>query len=150
MRRALIWVAVLTSTGALAFATGSVDLTQQVKDTLTTIDTLPTKAQLDSAFDGSAQLALANLSTIAADQASDTGIRLRAIGRLEALPAEVRRELDAVVRETRENGGLQVNLAINYSGRAEVVDAVNAILDAARAQGSLGTLQVDEEALFEQ
>src|SRR6266513_6384249 len=44
-------------------------------------------------------------------------IRLQAIGRLDALPPEVRRELDAVVDATAQNRGLLVNLAINYGGR---------------------------------
>src|SRR5882762_6219529 len=56
-------------------------------------------------------------------------IRLQAIGRLDALPQQVRSELKAVVRATSLNRGLLVNLAINYGGRAELVDAVNAILD---------------------
>src|SRR5207248_2895624 len=34
---------------------------------------------------------------------------------------------------------------INYSGRAEIVDAVNSLLDAARMQGRLGSLQIDED-----
>src|SRR5438270_5026662 len=51
-------------------------------------------------------------------------IRLAAIGRLDALPAPVRDELDAVVEATAGNRGLVVNLAINYGGRAEIVDAV--------------------------
>src|SRR6266404_8731871 len=48
-------------------------------------------------------------------------IRLQAIGRLEALPDAVRRELEAVVQATSRNTGLLVNLAINYSGRAEIL-----------------------------
>src|SRR5438270_10233471 len=59
-------------------------------------------------------------------------IRLHAIGRLDALPPQVRRELDSAVEATANNRGLLVNLAINYGGRAELVDAVNAILDSAR------------------
>jgi undecaprenyl diphosphate synthase len=55
-------------------------------------------------------------------------IRLRAIGRLEGLPPVVQHELRAAVAETSANAGLTVNLAINYGGRAEIVDAVNAIL----------------------
>ena len=62
-------------------------------------------------------------------------IRLQAIGRLHALPPDVRRELDAVVDATAGNRGLLVNLAINYGGRAEIVDAVNSIVDAARREG---------------
>jgi undecaprenyl diphosphate synthase len=74
-------------------------------------------------------------------------IRLVAIGRTEALPAKVRDELDAVVRATAGNQRLQVNLAINYGGRAEIVDAVNNLLRKARAQGTLGELSVDEAVL---
>src|ERR1700757_5036270 len=48
-------------------------------------------------------------------------IRLQAIGRLDALPSEVRRELDSGIEATSNNRGLLVNLAINYGGRAEIV-----------------------------
>ena len=74
-------------------------------------------------------------------------IRLQAIGRLEALPGQVRRELEAAVDATSANRGLLVNLAINYGGRAEIVDAVNAILEVARLDGSLAGLRLDEELI---
>jgi undecaprenyl diphosphate synthase len=74
-------------------------------------------------------------------------IRLQAIGRLDALAPQVRRELDAAVEATSANRGLLVNLAINYGGRAEIVDAVNAILDMARLDGSIGTLKIDEDQI---
>jgi undecaprenyl diphosphate synthase len=74
-------------------------------------------------------------------------IRLQAIGRLDALPADVRRELDAVVDATSQNRGLLVNLAINYGGRTEIVDAVNAILDLARREGRVSSLRVDEDLI---
>ena len=74
----------------------------------------------------------------------NNGIRLQAIGKLDALPAPVRRELDAVVEATSGNRRLLVNLAINYSGRSEILDAVNAIIETARRQCRLDTLHVDE------
>ena len=55
-------------------------------------------------------------------------IRFTAIGRLEVLPAPVRAELDHVTRRTAGNRGLRLNLAINYGGRAELVDAVKALI----------------------
>src|SRR5712692_9286002 len=73
-------------------------------------------------------------------------IRLEAIGRLDALPEQVRTELEAAVEATSLNRGLLVNLAINYGGRAELVDAVNAIL-AARHSGKLTGLRLDEEMI---
>jgi undecaprenyl diphosphate synthase len=74
-------------------------------------------------------------------------IRLVAIGRLNQLPAQVRKELDDVVQATSANHGLQVNLAINYGGRAEVVDAVNRLLEQAREAGDLAGLSIDEGAI---
>jgi undecaprenyl diphosphate synthase len=75
------------------------------------------------------------------------GIRLRAIGRLEALPAAARHELLAAVEATSRNRRLVVNLAINYGGRAEVADAVNAILAGARERGTVDRLHVDERMI---
>src|SRR3954467_4197244 len=74
-------------------------------------------------------------------------IRLQAIGRLDALPHQVRRELESAVDATSANRGLLVNLAINYGGRAEIVDAINTILDMARLDGSIGTLKIDEDLI---
>ena len=74
----------------------------------------------------------------------ENNIRLAAIGRLDALPKKVCQELESVMHATASNTGLIVNLAINYGGRAELVDAVNALLDQARIDGSLGRLQVTE------
>src|ERR1044071_7379920 len=74
-------------------------------------------------------------------------IRLQAIGRLEALPHQVRRELESAVEATAANRGLLVNLAINYGGRAEIVDAVNSILEMARLDGSVASLRIDEDVI---
>src|SRR4051795_7216839 len=74
-------------------------------------------------------------------------IRLQAIGRLDALPHQVRRELESAIDATSANRGLLVNLAINYGGRAEIVDAVNSILDMARLDGSIGRLKIDAELI---
>jgi undecaprenyl diphosphate synthase len=77
----------------------------------------------------------------------NNGIRLQAIGKLNALPAPVRRELDSVVEATSGNRRLLVNLAINYSGRSEILDAINSVIEDARRQGRLDALHVDEGLL---
>jgi undecaprenyl diphosphate synthase len=74
-------------------------------------------------------------------------IRLEAIGRLDELPAPVRNELQAAVEATSLNRGLLVNLAINYGGRAELVDAVNAILETAQRDGTISGLRLDEQMI---
>jgi len=63
----------------IGLGVASTSLSEQVQNTLTTIDTVPTRTQIDTAFDGNSQTALSNLSALAADSSSDTGIRLRAI-----------------------------------------------------------------------
>ncbi len=79
----------------------------------------------------------------------ENGIRFRAIGRLEQLDLRVRRLLAEAEHETRLNSGMALNLAINYGGRAEIVDAVNRLVAAARNEGRLDSLEVDEESLGE-
>jgi len=76
------------------------------------------------------------------------GIQLTAMGRLDQLPPIVRRELDAAMESTAANRGMKLNVALNYSGRAEIVDAMNAILREARAAGAAARdLVVDEETI---
>ncbi len=78
----------------------------------------------------------------------ENNIRMRPIGRLHQLPEQVREDLESAMNETAKNTGLLVNLAINYSGRAEIVDAVNAALRKARAAGELDEeFEVDEQII---
>ena len=74
-------------------------------------------------------------------------IRLQSSGRVEALPQGAYDELRHVERLTARNTGMVLNLAINYSARNEIVDAVNALIDEARIDGSLSGLVVDEKMI---
>jgi undecaprenyl diphosphate synthase len=74
-------------------------------------------------------------------------IQLNAIGRIESLPASVQAELEDAIDKTSGNRGMRLNLAINYGGRTELVDAMNAMIENARNEGNLGALEVTEEAI---
>ena len=74
-------------------------------------------------------------------------IQFGVVGRLDGLPPVVREELEAAIAMSASNRGLRLNLALNYSGRAELVDAVNALIEEAKALGRLGTLRIDEEGV---
>jgi undecaprenyl diphosphate synthase len=74
-------------------------------------------------------------------------IRLQSSGRVEALPERVYEELRAVERATSQNRGMRLNLAINYSARLELVDAVNGLIDEARIEGRLSDLVIDEKMI---
>ena len=71
-------------------------------------------------------------------------IRLEVIGRIQELPEPVVRDLQNALDQTRHNTGLHLILALNYGGRAELVDAVQKLLDRARQNGSI---TVDESML---
>lgn len=60
----------------------------------------------------------------------EKGIRLKAIGRLGMLPADVRAELDETMALTARGENMTLTLALSYGGRAELVDAVNRALAA--------------------
>jgi len=50
-------------------------------------------------------------------------IRFQVIGRAEALPPDVQDELELGIAKTTKNTGMLFNIALNYGGRAEIVDA---------------------------
>jgi undecaprenyl diphosphate synthase len=53
----------------------------------------------------------------------DNDIRFRVIGRMDSLADDVRRELETTIERTAGNRGMLFNIALNYGGRAEIVDA---------------------------
>jgi undecaprenyl diphosphate synthase len=55
-------------------------------------------------------------------------IRFRVIGRREDLAADIREELAAAERKTATNHGMLFNIALNYGGRAELVEAVKRMM----------------------
>lgn len=68
------------------------------------------------------------------DEMMRRDIRFGVLGRRDGLPSFVQREIDIVIRKTARNTGLRLNLALNYGGRAEIVDAVNALLREGRTE----------------
>src|SRR5712692_7007708 len=55
-------------------------------------------------------------------------IRFGVIGRSDELSADVQRELEFGIRQTAGNTGMLFNIALNYGGRAEIVDAARRVL----------------------
>ncbi len=73
-------------------------------------------------------------------------IRMMVIGRSDHLPDEVRADIDSAMEQTAGNTGMKLAVALNYGGRAELVDAFNRILDRVRNNG-LANARVDEEMI---
>jgi undecaprenyl diphosphate synthase len=75
-------------------------------------------------------------------------IRLLVIGRSEQLPDAVRKDIEAGMRLTAKNTGMKLVVALNYGGRAELVDAFNAMLDQVRENG-MSAFRADEQTISE-
>ena len=72
-------------------------------------------------------------------------IRMRFLGRSRELPPGVQQDMQNAEEKTKGNGGMVLCLALNYGGRAEIVDAANAVLAERGAQGN--TAPINEEEL---
>lgn len=71
------------------------------------------------------------------------GVRLQVMGHRQSLPSTLTRALDEAVAATRENMRLILNLALNYGGRAEILDATRKVLNA-HARGELDAAKLDD------
>jgi undecaprenyl diphosphate synthase len=63
-------------------------------------------------------------------------IRMRFLGRLDELPAGVQKDAREAMEKTAGNKGMVLCVALNYGGRAEIVDAMNAILSERNGHGA--------------
>jgi undecaprenyl diphosphate synthase len=76
------------------------------------------------------------------DELASQGVRVQLLGRLDELPDETRASILHGLNATREGDRLLLNVAFNYSGRSELVDAVRRLL-----QERLPAEAIDEAAL---
>jgi undecaprenyl diphosphate synthase len=78
----------------------------------------------------------------------DENIRFTVIGRRDGLPDFVLKEMDENINVSAKNTGMTLCLAINYSGRTELVDAVRNIAHLARG-GMVRPDDIDETTIDE-
>jgi undecaprenyl diphosphate synthase len=74
------------------------------------------------------------------DRLHDNNVRMRAIGDIARLPVEVQNELFEGIQKTSANSGLTLTLALSYSGRWDIVQALRRIID----DVSAGRIAVDD------
>ena len=76
----------------------------------------------------------------------DNNVRVRMLGRRTNIPDQVLSELDKTVAMSSTNSGMWLNLAINYGGRSELVDAVRSISKKVAAC-EIATDTIDEQTI---
>ncbi len=81
-----------------------------------------------------------------AKQLHANGIRIHFIGRRQGVPEAVLQAMDQAMDLTRGNAAMTLNVAFNYGSRAEVVDALKAIVDLAN-KGQIKPADVNEETV---
>ena len=65
----------------------------------------------------------------------NNNIRFQVVGRMEELSPDIQEELQTAIQRTSTNSGMCFNIALNYGGRTEILDAVKrAIEDGLRPQ----------------
>lgn len=80
------------------------------------------------------------------DELCRNGVKINPIGRLEDLPTSAREALRMAMERSAGNKGLVLNVALNYGGRTEIVDAVRAI--ASRVEkGELKVEEIDQRTI---
>ncbi len=77
------------------------------------------------------------------EELNRNNVRLMTTGRIEGLSFSRRQVLAHAMAKTMSNSGLVLNLALNYGGRSEIIDAVKSIATAVRA-GKIKTNDIDE------
>ncbi len=77
----------------------------------------------------------------------EENVRIRFVGKLDALPTSLQAEIERSMLETKDNQGITFSVATNYGGRQEIVRACRAIA----AQIQQGLIQPDDidESLFD-
>ena len=83
------------------------------------------------------------------DEIHRQNIRFQTIGRTEALTPRVREEIARASEQTASNTGMVLSVALNYGGRAEIVDAVRAAVRKLAAAGK-SVDELDEGAIAQQ
>lgn len=73
-------------------------------------------------------------------------MRFSAIGRIDRLPKDVRKELEKTRELTSKNNGTMLCLALSYGGRAELADAMVKLAEKVKA-GELQPQDIDEQAI---
>lgn len=67
-------------------------------------------------------------------------VKLKIVGNMETIPSSLRESFEKLEKKTENNTGLQLNLAFNYGGRAEIVNACKNIASKVKD----GILNIDD------
>ena len=76
----------------------------------------------------------------------DNNVRVKVLGDYTSIPADAKKSLEQTLERTKDNTGLQFNIALNYGGRDEIRRAVRLIGEKIQ-QGTLQPEDITEEVI---
>lgn len=76
----------------------------------------------------------------------EQNLRFSMIGRREGLPEDVLKEVDKTIELSRDNSGMMLCLAVNYGGRAELIDAFRSLAEQVQ-KGELAPTEINESTI---
>lgn len=62
------------------------------------------------------------------EELTDRGVRIRVLGDITRFPSDIQKQIGQIVETSKDNCAITVNIALNYGGKAEILQAVNSIL----------------------
>ena len=80
------------------------------------------------------------------NELNDNDIRLTTIGNTDSLPLEVQKQLYSDIRRTKNNKKMVLNLALSYSGRWELLEAIKKISNLS-VKGEISPEDIDEKLI---
>ncbi|MBK7631017.1 MAG: isoprenyl transferase [Ignavibacteriales bacterium] len=80
------------------------------------------------------------------NELNDNDVRLTTIGNIESLPIAVQKQLKSDIERTKNNKKMVLNLALSYSGRWELLEAIKQIANSA-VEGKIKSEDISEELI---
>jgi len=78
------------------------------------------------------------------DELNKNNVKVRILGNIDDLPVLTRKQIVEAVEITKNNTGLKFNIALNYGGRKEIIDAVKKITNMV-LNGMIDEKEINEE-----
>ncbi|MBM7623488.1 undecaprenyl diphosphate synthase [Sporohalobacter salinus] len=80
------------------------------------------------------------------EELHQSDVKIRVLGQIEGLPRNIKDKIDKVVEMTNKNKSLNLNIALNYGGRSEIIDAAKSLALKVK-NGSIKLDDINEEKL---
>lgn len=83
------------------------------------------------------------------EELNKENVRVKVFGDYSIIPEAAKKSLDKTLETTSKNTGMQFNIALNYGSRAEIVRAINTIIEERKMNQGVDECPITEEDISE-